>query len=481
MHLLGKFRKSHLKLALIGLTATVGLGVFLFSDTGRSNVHASVLGPSPSFTGAPDENNCTACHSSYAVNSGTGSVTIAGVPRTYRPGQQFNVTVTTAQEDAVIYGFQLTSLNAAGGIGGTLAIPTQSPAQMQLVDGFVNTSTRKYVEHTQVGTVPTMFGSKSWSFTWTAPAAVIGRVGFYAAGNGANSDGGNSGDYIYTTAASSRSTAVRSSFDTDNKSDIAVFRPSSGTWYSLNSKDQQFVSYPFGLNGDKAVPGDYDGDGITDRAVFRPSSGVWYVQQSTAGFTAVAFGISTDIPAQADYDGDGKTDFAVYRPSTGMWYLQRSTAGFAAFSFGIAEDKPVAGDYDGDGKDDVAVFRPSTGTWYLQRSSAGFAAYSFGLSGDRAMPADFDGDGKRDIAVYRPSSGTWYMQRSTAGFGAAQFGASSDIPSPADLDDDGKDDIIVFRPSNGTWYAIKSADSSFFAAAFGTSGDTPVPSAYTNQ
>ena len=36
---------------------------------------------------------------------------------------------------------------------------------------------------------------------------------------------------------------------------------------------------------------DYDADGKTDISVFRPSSGAWYLQQSTAGLFGVEFGI----------------------------------------------------------------------------------------------------------------------------------------------------------------------------------------------
>ena len=98
----------------------------------------------------------------------------------------------------------------------------------------------------------------------------------------------------------------------------------------------------FGLPTDKLVPADYDGDGKADVAVWRPSDGYWYrLNSRDNSFNATRFGLSDDKATPADYDGDGKTDIAVFRPSNGVWYLQRSTEGFIAQQFGAANDIPI--------------------------------------------------------------------------------------------------------------------------------------------
>ena len=268
-----------------------------------------------------------------------------------------------------------------------------------------------------------------------------------------------------------------SDFDGDGSNDLALFRPSTGVWYSQNSQGVTTTSW--GLAGDQVMSGDYDGDGKTDATVFRNQggAGIWYVQRSSDnGFTGFHFGLGDDVPVKGDYDGDGRNDFAVFRPSNGVWYVARSSDGAVqSINWGLSTDKPVATDFDGDGKTDLAVYRPSTGVWYVQRSSdGGFQAVQFGLSEDIPVKGDFDGDGKADYAVYRPSSGVWYVQRSSDNsFFAIQFGLSEDIPVAGSYDGDNKTDIAVFRPSTGVWYILRSTDGGFQASQFGLSGDVP--------
>jgi alpha-tubulin suppressor-like RCC1 family protein len=279
-------------------------------------------------------------------------------------------------------------------------------------------------------------------------------------------------------------------FDGDDVPDAAVYRPSSGSWFSLDSSAARtayrYRGWGVEAQGDAPVLGDFDGDGIVDPTVYRPATGTWFTLESHEAFSAwswTGWGEATDVPVPGDYDGDGITDVAVYRPSTGRWYV-RPSSGATPWNvvFGETGDQPVAGDFDGDGRRDPAVYRPSTGTWFWLKSSANYAedeSHGWGIDaeGDVPAPGDYDGDGATDPCVFRPATGAWFILESRANhttwnwFG---WGRTGDIVAPADFDGDGKTDGAIYRPSTGTWFVRPSSGASEWTVVFGQSGDVPL-------
>lgn len=136
---------------------------------------------------------------------------------------------------------------------------------------------------------------------------------------------------------------VTGDFNGDGRADYGAF--SDGVWLiriisSTGTTSQAQVRLiNWGLNSDKLVPADYDGDGIDDIAIYRPSNGTWYIRKSSGGNMIIPFGISTDRPVPGDYDGDGRADIAVYRDGT--WWINASTSGIQVAHFGLPEDLPT--------------------------------------------------------------------------------------------------------------------------------------------
>ncbi len=91
------------------------------------------------------------------------------------------------------WGFEITPL-----IYGSVTITNPSETQLSISNG------KSYVKHTFNGTPSgTPNGPVSWSFDWTAPTSPPDSIIFYAAGNAANNNFLNTGDYIYTTSFTS--------------------------------------------------------------------------------------------------------------------------------------------------------------------------------------------------------------------------------------------------------------------------------------
>jgi glucose/arabinose dehydrogenase len=195
-----------IKLTIISITILIA--VYSFSNR---RVHAFASGPPAGYTDAPGEANCTACHTTYDLNTGPGSLRIEGLPETYSTNQEIPITIKMEQLDSIFFGFQLTALDSNGRRAGTLVVTNSD--QTQLRNGNVSGNPRTYIEHTQNGIVPVEFDKKEWTFNWIAPDASTGPVTFYIAGNAADGNARPTNDHIYTTSLTVAAQNNPASFD----------------------------------------------------------------------------------------------------------------------------------------------------------------------------------------------------------------------------------------------------------------------------
>jgi len=182
---------------------TAFAGALLIGKSASGRAYAFAEGPLPGFTGAPAEQTCVVCHNSFALNSGTGTVTI-NTPSAYQPGQTYQITVQdqTTDQTRKRWGFQLTVLTASNAKAGQL----QATSLTNLITNDGPGFNRDYIEHNLQGTFQGQQGGASWTFPWVAPSTDVGPVTFYVATNMANGDGTQQGDFIFT-----QSTTIASS------------------------------------------------------------------------------------------------------------------------------------------------------------------------------------------------------------------------------------------------------------------------------
>src|SRR4051812_20166903 len=151
---------------------------------------AHSYGPPPGVAGAPGDNPkaCTLCHSSSALNSGTGSVKILLQSGAfYIPGVKQRVMVQVADPAQRRWGFELTARLNSDSQNSQAGDFTPVDNMTQVI---CNDNTPKpcatgpsFITHTSAGTRIGTTGGATFQFDWTPPATNAGPVTFYVAGN----------------------------------------------------------------------------------------------------------------------------------------------------------------------------------------------------------------------------------------------------------------------------------------------------------
>ncbi|MFP6901408.1 MAG: choice-of-anchor V domain-containing protein, partial [Opitutales bacterium] len=161
-------------------TITAALGCLLFGNVCWANSG----GPPNERAGDPPTSlNCTACHIGTA-NSGSGSLSITGLPSAYEPGATYNLTLALTGTLSPTFGFQAIA-KSGDNAAGTLAAVSSGMA----IDGdYAESNTRS--------------SSGQWNFQWTAPSTDVGSITFYAAGVATGGAATESGDSVYTMTQS---------------------------------------------------------------------------------------------------------------------------------------------------------------------------------------------------------------------------------------------------------------------------------------
>ncbi len=181
--------KIYLRNLLIGLSFIVVL----------TSAIMNASGPPGGYSNAPSESNCTSCHTSSLITSGTlwNGVRLENnfTGNGYIPDSTYNLMVSFKQSGKVKWGFQVTVLDANNAPVGTL---NASGSRDQKVTATVGSATRQYIEHTSTGNQSVATDSTNWPFTWKAPSTNVGKVKFYVVVMAANNNSSDdAGDIVY--------------------------------------------------------------------------------------------------------------------------------------------------------------------------------------------------------------------------------------------------------------------------------------------
>jgi len=184
--------KKRIALVLIAL-GCVGLFSFTFlSKSGKAG-----------YTGSPGENSCNYCHNTYALNSGTGSLSFSSnIPADiYTPDSIYHITLVVRQFGIGLFGFAMEALKTGNTNAGTFMVTNTTRTQI-----LTAANTRKSMTHKLSGGL--FNDSAVFNFDWKAPTTNVGAITFYFTGVSANQSNSNSGDYVYKGSHTISSTST---------------------------------------------------------------------------------------------------------------------------------------------------------------------------------------------------------------------------------------------------------------------------------
>ncbi len=144
------------------------------------------------YTGSPGENACNNCHNSYALNSGSGSISFSSnIPAdSYTPDSVYQIKVVVRKPGVSLFGFGLEALKSGNTNAGTFTVTdVVHTQQLTAVNG------RKNMTHKLNGGAST--DSAVFTFNWKAPSTNVGNITFYYSGVCANGNNANTFDYVY--------------------------------------------------------------------------------------------------------------------------------------------------------------------------------------------------------------------------------------------------------------------------------------------
>ena len=98
---------------------------------------------------------CTACHRTFELNSGQGSVRILGLPLAWSPGEIYALQVVVSDPAAIRFGFEFSATGANGDQAGDLI--AGADGRTRVITGDVNGKTVQFIEHNSVGSTNRKF------------------------------------------------------------------------------------------------------------------------------------------------------------------------------------------------------------------------------------------------------------------------------------------------------------------------------------